>query len=389
MILQEVAAQASNTALGLDAPSTQQAYAQQVADYINAHGGVACRKLAVQFYTGDVADSTQLEQLCQQIIASKPFAVMDIGAYGLSPLYSCFLQAQLPFFGIPGVSLSLVHQYEPYLFPLGGVLDDFYTNGVLAMKQAGFFDPAHGFKAPLGVLYEDCFPQVVQKFFAELHSVGISDSEMSTYNWGCPSLFASPSDIEQAILQFKRAGVTLVTMADEAEASWSTFTKAAQQQTFHPTYAMGTENIEAASTGALAPDSNNANGAIAFLTNRAGEENTPGVTPSPATQRCNAILAAKGSPPVYKQGEGDGGKPCDYFWALQAGLANAPSLSRSALAVGLMRLGSLELSYPLADANFSGLSFPYGGEYFHTIQYHGACSCWQEISPFKPLLVKP
>jgi hypothetical protein len=83
-----------------------------------------------------------------------------------------------------------------------------------------------------------------------------------------------------------------------------------------------------------------------------------------------------------------GGVLCNKLLTIQAGLGSAPALTRPGLAAGLTRVGSLQLSFPYGDVNFAGLSFPYGGQTYRAIQFHGACSCWQVMSPFAPLLVK-
>ena len=84
-------------------------------------------------------------------------------------------------------------------------------------------------EGPLGVLYQDCYPGVTQTFFDSLHEVGVTDAEMLTYNFGCPALIASPSDIQQAVLQFAAAGVSRVTQMG-FEVQLGSFSKIAQHR---------------------------------------------------------------------------------------------------------------------------------------------------------------
>src|SRR5207244_2065663 len=96
------------------------------------------------------------------------------------------------------------------------------------LAAQGFFDPAKGFKE-LGMLYRDCPPELPKEMIDNLHAVGVTDSQIVTYNFGCPSPFASPADIQQAILKFKSAGVTHVTLVNDVT-DFDAFTRTAQQQ---------------------------------------------------------------------------------------------------------------------------------------------------------------
>src|SRR5205807_1085669 len=170
---------------------------------------------------------------------------------------------------------------------------------------------------------------------------------------GCPSGFASPSDLEQAILEFQQAHVTHVTTA-EFVANFPNFTKIAEQQGFHPKYGIADSEGVATTKGALAPDYNNIANAIGIMQSRYGEEGTPGMTPSAGTARCNAIFQAHGRPPVYQQPVGFGGAACSELWMVAAAIGHTRALARSALASGLQAARSVDFSYPDGPNDFTG-----------------------------------
>jgi hypothetical protein len=169
---------------------------------------------------------------------------------------------------------------------------------------------------------------------------------------------------------------------------FANFTKVAQQQGFKPKYGLADDGLVPISTSqGLNDDYNNIDGAIAITGDRYGEETTPGLAehPTAGTQRCNAIFAAKGRPPVYKQMVGFGGVACDQLWMVQAAVSHAPSLERTALAAGLQASKTIDLSFPRGPADFSGPRVTYGGQFWRPEQFLKTCGCWRIVDPtFRP-----
>src|SRR5205823_3754978 len=146
---------------------------------------------------------------------------------------------------------------------------------------------------------------------------------LDSYTVGCPSTFANPSDIESAVLQFQRDGVTNVTMA-EFVGDLHNFTSIAQRQNFHPKYGFGDDSVISTTYSSFGPDSDNFNGAIAVVPHRIGEERTPGMRPTPGTARCNAIYAKYNKPPTYQRKLGGGGRICNNVGYFVAAVTHAP-----------------------------------------------------------------
>ena len=377
VILIQLVGPAANSTFGIPPPATQQADVQDVVDSINASGGVACRKLVPVFFTGDPADTSNLQQTCINVIQSQPFFVVDLGAYYTYPqLAVCYPQAHIGYVNTGGLSLSQQRQFYPYDWGLF-LYDNLYKDTIFGLKQSGFFAASSGFKK-IGVMYTSCLPDLPKQFTGWLNQAGVPSSAIVGHDVGCPTAFDSPGDLEQAILTFKQQGVTNVTFVHDT-ADFSNFTTIAQQQGFSPKYGIGDEGIVAISYGSQKPNYQNIANAIAITTYRYGEERTPGYPPSAGTQRCNAIFAAKGQPPVYQQPIGQGGIVCSLLWMVQGAIDHEPALLRSDVAAGLQASKSVDFSFPYGPNDFTAPGTTTAGENWRVDQFLPACSCWQVV----------
>ena len=367
----------TNGAFGIASAAQQQAYYQDVVDSINASGGVACHKLAPVFFQANAADSSNLQQVCLDVEQAKVFAVVDYGAYDVYPsLAACFPENGLPYFSVTLPPQSEQKQYYPYIFSSASTLESLYRNSVLALAGRGFFKASNGFQK-LGFLYEDCVAQEPAEVEGWLHQVGLTSDQIVTYDLGCPSGFASPSDLEQAVLKFKSSGVTHLTEAGTVP-NFGLFTKVAEQQGFRPRYGMPDEGEVAVTYSNEGPDHNNIANAVAITGGRFGEESTPGMQPTAGTRACSAIFQANGLPPVYQQPLGAGGSACDDIWLVAGAINHAPSLQRGALAAGLAAAGSVEFSYPYGPNQF-GPGVTTGQEFWRVVQFMTGCGCWRVV----------
>ena len=380
IILINIAGGAANSTFGVATPSQQQSAYQDVINSTNASGGIACRKLVPLFFTGDPLDQSNLEQLCQNVISSGPFVVIDYSAYYVFPqIAACYMQAHIPFFSNAPISAKEQQEFYPYLFSekLGEVL---YKDTAYGLKQEGFFGA--GFKK-LGIIYRDCVPEFYPEFIGWLNNAGIPSSQIISHDIGCPTGFDTPSDQGSAILTFEEQGVTNVTVLND-NVDFSNITTVAAQQGFHPRWGIPDDGAVATSYGSQHPDYSEISNALAIEGDRYGEEHTPNYPPTSGTAKCNAIFASAGQPPVYQQNVGLGGLACDQVWILEAAVDHAPVLERSALAAGLVNAGSVDTSYPegpnnFASNTFTGSRITYGDEFWRADEFVGSCSCWQVV----------
>jgi hypothetical protein len=379
----EVIGPAANGAFGIPPSAYLRAEYEAVIDSINRSGGVACRKLVADFYKINPADQASMQQQCLDIAASGVFAVLDDGGWGsVSPnTVSCFAQHRVLYFGAYFLTNAQVQRLYPYVFAFYAY-EVLYRNTAFALKDRGFFQPSNGFKK-LGFLYRNCYPDGVNAFLRSLRDVGIPDAQIVRYSLGCPSAFASPAELQQAVLTFQRNGVTHVTTAF-AIGDFANFTKIAEQQRFRPKYGLPDETLIPISYGNMRADPRNIAGAIAITDSRNAEEHTPGIAPTPGTVRCNEIMKSHNLKTVYDEPTG-AGNACSLLWIFQAAMQHASSVERSALAQGLNRAGSVELSYPQGPNDFSGTRVMTGGQFWRAAQYVLECECWRVIDPaFRP-----
>jgi hypothetical protein len=376
---------AANSVFGIDSPQAQQAQYQAVIDSINASGGVACRKLVPIYLYANPADQSDMQQKCLDIAQAGVYAVLDPGEYASTAgsVLTCFPQNHVLYFGAYFLPESIRAKFYPWMFAFD-TFENLYHNTIYALRDLGFFSTTKGF-AKLGFIYRSCYPDVISKEITWMHQVGLSDSQIVSYDFGCPSAYASPSDIEQAILKFQQAGVTNVTYAF-AEGDLPNFTKVAQQQGFHPKYGFPDDSMIAVAYGSDPPDSNNIANAVAIVDGRDGEDRTPGMTPTPATAKCMQLLSATPPSSSYPNPQYPHiGNPCDIVWMFAAAVDHAPSLAQTSLVAGLQRAKSVDFAFPQGPNDFSQPGVTTGGQSWRVAQFLSSCNCWQVIEPqFRP-----
>lgn len=374
----DLAGPAANSLFGIDDPKVYQRQYNAVIQSINAAGGVACRKIVAKYYKANPADRSQMQATCLDMAADGMFAVIDLGAYGALPsTIPCFPQHGMLYFGAYSLIEQMRRQFYPYLYAFD-TFDNLYANTVNGLHQRGFFDPAHGFRK-LGIFYRNCTPQLMQQELRLLHQVGLQDAQIDTYNFGCPQAFASPSDIQQAVLQFRRDGVTNVTYVDGL-GDFANFTKMAQQQGFKPWYGLPNDNIISTAYGNLRPDSRNIDGALAITDSRDAEDRTAGMTPTPGTARCIKILrpVSPSHPSQFPNRDyPTSGNPCDVMWLFQAAMNHAPAVSPEGLEAGLRAAGSVDFAFPQGPTRFNTTGVTTGGQYWRTTKFFLSCECWR------------
>ena len=373
----------TNATVGVPTVQVQKADWNLVADSINKAGGAGCRKLALQFYNVNPLDATAAQQVCLTIAASQPYIVLDTGSLTDVGASDC-----IPAHKVPLASQYLTQdqltKYSPYYLQTGDIPNDTLRNGILGLKQLGYFSAAKGF-SKLGLLYHTCTPALLTAQQAALTAAGVPDSKIVTYNLGCPAgQVDTAASMEQAVLSFKNAGVSDVNEVGVND--WAIFTQVAQQQNFKPHYVFDDNamTINNQTTGADAPNPANLNGAVDVVTGTAsGEQSTPGYVPSGGTAKCNALFAAVGQPTVFKQQDGYGGVACDSLWFVQALLDHSSKLGAATLVSAMHSAGTIDFSYPEAPIDFSAApaGAAYGVGYWRADDYVGSCSCWQVPNP--------
>jgi hypothetical protein len=371
----------ANGIFGIATPEQQKAGFMAAVNGVNAEGGIGCKKIVPSFVEINPINQEELAQKCREISDSGVFAFLDSGSYTTYPAVECFGQRKLPYFGGYFANVDRLTRNYPYLFNLN-LLDTTYRNALLTFKGMGTFDPAQGFKK-LGFLYRNCDGPLVAATKATIHQV-VGDA-VSDYTVGCPSVLALESDMQQAILQFRRDGVTHVFTLGML-GDMAAFTRDANSQAFKPRYTIADDGLISISYGSQAPNPDNFANAIAITTNRGGEELTPGMAPTPGTQHCDKYLTGAKLQPTWKLPYAFGNM-CNQLWMLKAAVEKAGVWRQDALAAGLQKQRSIDFSYPQGPNDFaSAPRTTTGGQFYRIAQFFPDCKCWKLTQrDFRPI----
>jgi hypothetical protein len=371
----------TNATIGVPSVQAQENDWNTVAKSINKAGGAGCRKIVLKFYSVNPLDAAGAQQECLTIAASKPYMVLDVGALSAVNASNCVPTAKVPF-ASQYLTPDQLSKYYPYYLQLLGVPTTDIRNNILGFNKLGYFKAAKGFKK-LGVLYATCNPALIVAQRAALKQAGVPTSKVDYFNLGCPAgqTFTQAS-MQQAVLSFKSAGVSDVTVSESAGNATAIFTQVAAQQNYKPQYLLSSDTVALPNTtGADAPNDANLNGAVNVTSQAYGEETAPGFKPSGGTQKCNAIFKAQTT--TYKSLDGYEGATCNYLWYVQAILDHATSLKASALPVALHQVGTINYSYPYGPVDYSAApkNAPYGAGYWRAETYAASCKCWHIPNP--------
>lgn len=368
-----------NSAVGLGSPEDYHRMAQVVVDDINATGGVQCRQLAFKMYEGNPINQDQTQATCLQVGQDAPLAFADAGAF-VYPLgqYGCLAQQSIPLVTVAQAVTSDLSRFYPYLASTSADTATEMLTNVLAAQKTGFFDAANGFQK-LGLLEDDCTPEVNEQYESALAKAGIT--QLSTYKFSCPSGgFASPAEMAQAVIQFQNRDHATHVVPLTGGGSFLSFSQAAQRQGYKPKYLVTNYNgFLVTATTATGPDPDNFDGATAISLGTYGMDTTPNYPVDGGTARCQGILARAGFPPseVFAP---QGGSVCSSIWTLVTAINHAASLTREDILPGLFSAGPVQLAYSYPDATYAAPSKLYGGDTWSVLNYSKDCKCWHVVS---------
>jgi hypothetical protein len=254
--------------------------------------------------------------------------------------------------------------------------EEVVNDWVLAMHQLGWFNGA----GKIGLLEQDCIPDLNHLTISDLAAVGIPRSRVSTFDFGCPNAIPSPAEVESAVLQFKSAGVTHV--MDDGGDLENYFSKDAFLQDYHPAYSVGDQGTIALwDNPAFGPNPKNFGGAIAITSTQYGAENTSGTTFNSQTAACDKAMAAEALPSAERSQDGLGGVACTLVSMLVTAANYAPALVRTDLAIGLRAAAHVALPFPIGPANFAASNGQHGGGYWRVDTWFPSCSCFRVTQP--------
>jgi hypothetical protein len=360
-----------NQAVGLRSPDDISAAAQAVVNGINSEGGAACRKLRLKSYVVSPVDSNDQRSKCLQIQADKPFAVVDFGGFYTPAARTCIAAARIPLIGTGLDELEMNKSY-PYLFSVNTSSEAAARNWVSEAAARGTFDPARGF-SKLGLLLNECSPAVNSQLAADLAKVGVGRDRLSTFTASCA--ISPPSQLSQAVLQFRGDGVSHVLVAASGPNS-QTFVRQADASRWKPTYlASDFTGVTSPTLAGGWPDG--FDGAVAITGSHTGERNS-GIT-NELVNRCNDWMKRAKVQPSDSEQDIVPPNLCDSFRFLTTAINGVgPNLTRVTLVDGLQRAGRFQ-GAAYGDGIFDRPRKVSGGDFFRGIRWQLSCKCWKII----------
>jgi hypothetical protein len=358
----------ANSIVSVPTVADQKASYRVAFDDVNRRGGVRCRKIVPKYYSDNPLDSGSEHATCLQIQQDKVFAVFN-------NLYTATEQTCIAKAGIPNIWYTPPHtaevrKYAPYILSWQADFDSLIHQYVFGARSRGWFK---GMKK-LGILEGSCFPDEKVALVKELKAAGFDPSKAVTFNYGCTGAPALQAD-QQAALQFKREGVTHV--LNIAFTYDKGFSVAADNQQYAPKFAhMEDASATSIESGSSKPGKS-FDGTLLISTIETGAANTPGYRYNAPTRNCTKLLASAGLPPAYQDsGTNQLGIGCINAPLFQAMANAAPTLTRRALAVGLSRVGRMELAFPAGPINVTDPRRPTSGDVWRPGVWVSSCNCW-------------
>jgi len=370
-----LAGAAGNQTFGIRDPALIAKGAQAIAAGINSEGGVACRKLRVKNYEVNPLDPTQAESKCREIIADKPFAVVDNGGFITPASRQCFLDAKIPYEPAVPLSEDQAAAAYPYMWSDRASHDRGARSAVLDAPLRGWWSAQKGF-TKLGVLFDECYPKINSQVIQNLHQIGISDAQMSVFTLSGCAQISPPSALSQAVAKHHGDAASHVLLMGNGADSQQ-YVRQADGIGWKPPYVTSDYNDNTETTLApMWPDG--FDGAFAITSLRGGERNS-GIT-APWVTHCNDWLRKGGVPTSDTEADQNPMNACDLLriFAVAANGAG-PNLTRPSLTSGLQRAGRFEGAVDTSIALFNGPRKLTGGDFIREIQWHLDCKCFKIV----------
>jgi len=364
-------------------PAEAEARTTAIFNWINAHGGVAGRKLVPRYFeysyfTGTFA--AQSQAVCTHFTEDDPvLAVLSLNAVRL--IADCLKQHDTMFldagnseaYDAQALGELGAHYYRPFELNLSRL--DQQIDG---LARVGFLTA----KNKIGVLRWDlpqatrAMQQAVRPALAT-HALRLTDEYAYNYVGSLSDLSQTSAESSNAVLRFRTAGIDRVVFIGSQAVFPLFFGAEAESQGYKPDYGWSSLDVPSSMPGNMpAHQLLNSQGVgwnIGFDLNLGGgqpfEQNAQ-------YKACAAALDAGG------QAYPNDGFACDYYFLLQAGLNRAKEVSPAGFRAALDGMAS---AFQPAQSHVLFRSGRYEGvDAVRNFAYDDGCSCFKYTSPLRP-----
>ncbi len=353
--------------------------AQAAVDWVNAHGGVAGRKIVPVFEEFSAASDNwerDYQGFCTSFAEDhKVFAVVgNTIAYSKTFAY-CLAQHNTPLLNSAGgvqdrVGAAALARflYTPGSFELTR-LTATYVDGL----QAGSF---FGTDAKIGLIRVDDAPfarvtgEVLKPRLARLGLSVVEEAIVAANE----SLGTTASQMPNVVLRFQQEGINRVIVLDNGTLAIS-FSLAAASQGYFPRLGLNSLNNPILMQQNLRPES--LAGSVGVGWQPTGDVDGPRDTErNRASKICDEVNVKAGQGNVDRTGLWQQRMYCDAVFFLQAALARPTEITPDGLAAGTAALGESFESAMTFRTAFPGRRLD-GGAAFRVFVYDTSCSCFK------------
>jgi hypothetical protein len=367
------------------ATGDQEAQARAVINYLNAHGGIAGRRIVPVFHDFDVARAatdvnSEYESACSAFTQDNHvYAVATPVGTLNDTFYACLAKAGVISSATADTKdAAFFRQYaDTFYMPAETNTTRTLANAVRPMRATGWFG-----KAPrIGVVRTDTIEDkraVDQGLKPALAAVGMRVSE----EFAAPVTGDSSSAYSSAVLKFQAAGVTHVIFT--ALGSPIAFGSTAEAQQYHPKYGLNSRNGPASVLQASMPSSQ-LKGSMGYgwqPLNDVDAAHDPGVV-SARAKECRSIMAKADQDMNTRSVASVALWICDAIFFVRDALAGAPDFTLGGFRAGAEALGRYEPA-----STFSSLVAPGrlhdGASSYRLFAFKDDCSCFVYTTPVRP-----
>ena len=357
----------------------QRAQARLVADYINAHGGVAGHPIKLVYYDYDVSQGNpgNAEAACAAF-TQDAHVFAAVGVAGMDDAYhACAAKRGMLVLSDGDEKATSFFRRFPTTIEVSDMdLTRKYHAMVLALQGLGFF----GSGAKVGLVYQDepnDLEAIRDGMRPALSSIGIRPTDEVAVSHTDSS--QSVSQMSSAILKFRAEGVTHVLFGT---ASGWTFVQAAEKQGYYPKYGLDSRQ----SPGLLMQSVNqpqslvNVTGIGYQPVQDVDGAHDPG--PVSSHQRlCQKLFDDAGqSSSSTRLTLATSLYLCDELFFLHDAFAGAPDVSRASFLSGVARLGTTYGSSLTFTTRFSATQHD-GAQGWRPLRYFTDCDCFRYVGP--------
>ena len=362
-----------------------------IAKWMNAHGGIAGRKIALVEHQNNINDdsSTAAQKMCANWTEDH-HVVAGLGVYAASTAVTgvaCLAKHKTLAIGSSYDVGSQRHfdMFRPYYYAPASMemaaVGKSYAQGLVTQ---GFFTK----KAKIGVLVYDS-PEfhdgVTNGLSPALKAAGLSITDLT---WIQPPSALSDegrlvANIQSAALKYRSDGITHVLFLDGNSSITYFFIQQAKSQGYRPSY--GFSSLSYPSFVDSNFNADDLRGSLGVGWQPTQDVDVPYLPANPARSLCQTIMKESGQQAVAQTDLTVQLIFCSQFFLLKQALEKAPSLSPEGFLAGVAALGRTNATAAAGTIDSYSASKLWGSSDYRFLRYVEACSCFQYYGPARPI----